>query len=143
MATKKPVDSIAALESLVRDEAAAFLKDARTHIRKNIEQATLSLLGLEKRGLNNVEIDHCNGRNSALIDAFRNVATEEATKIATNYRPDPSEIVGYANTFRQEMRRHLTEQLRAAAIAQAKKEAEAIVASIKVSVDDIFGTTAG
>lgn len=143
MATKKPVDSFAALEALIHDEAATYLKDARTHIRKNIEQATLSLLGLEKRGWDAMEIDHCNGRNSVLIDAFRNVAIEEATKIATNYRPDPAEIVGYANTFRQEMRRHLTEQLRAAAIAQAKKEAEAIVAGIKVSVDDIFNATAG
>lgn len=142
MATKKTPaaqpDSLAELEALIQQEAVAYIKDARNHIRKNLESATLSLLGLGRDYQGRSEIDHCNGRNSVLIDAFRKVAIEEATKIATNYRPDASEICGYADSFRAEFRKHIKDAITTAARAHAKAEAEAIVATIKVSVDDVL-----
>lgn len=128
------------LQTVIADEAAKYLKDVRTTIRSALELSTLSLLGIEKRHGNSYEIDHCNGRASVLIDAFRAVAIEEAKKIAKNYVPSSAEVVGFASMFQKEFNRHFNESLQYMAREKAKVEASKIINSIELDVSHFMGT---
>lgn len=122
------------LKNVIEQEAKTYIANAREQIRKALESATLSLLGLERSTHRGYEIDHCNGRNSVLIDAFRAVALEEATKIAMNYKPSDEDLVGYRAAFEKEMRERMRWALQDLARAKAKMIADEVTETVKLNV---------
>ena len=128
------------LKQIIEEECAKHVKGVRSQIRKMLEESTLSLLGLSSKwsGGSGKEIDHCNGRNSVLIDAFRQCALEEAKKIARNYKPTSDSIVQFAQTFQTEFNSHLRSQITVLAREKAKDEAQKVINAIKVDVDDVI-----
>ena len=126
-------------ENLIRDmiteESSLYMKDARELIKSSLKSATLSLLGLEGSVHRGYEIDHCNSRNSVLIDAFRNIAIEEATKIASTYQPDQKDIAGFKSAFRSEYQRQISSAIRDEARSKAKEDARKFCDRIKVDTE--------
>ena len=125
------------LQKIIEEECAFQIKDARKRIRGLLEKATLSLMGLESNG-SRVEIDHCNSRNSVLIDAFRECAIEEAQKVAKGFSPDTATIVSATSTFNREFSRQFNKEIIDLARKRAKSEAETIINSLKLNVDDFL-----
>lgn len=125
------------LKEIIEEECAKHVKDVRSQIRNLLKRATLSLVGLNDCG-RDVQIDHCNGRNSVLIDAFRQCAIEEATKIAKNFKPTSESIVGFATVFQREFDSALRKEITKQACAKAKVEAEKVVGAIKIDVENVI-----
>lgn len=135
-AKAKEIDPIDQLRQIIEEEAAGLVTNARQRIRESISKAANSLIGLSGGfGGNRAEIDHCNGRSSVLIDAFRKCAQEEAEKIATQYRPSSETVVQHANAFRSEFNRHLHCSIENLAKERAKEEAKKIIDAIEIEVD--------
>jgi len=126
------------LRAIVEAEATKKIADAPMLINSLIQRSLLSLLGLEDNGHRGVEIDHCNSRNSVLIDAFRNHAKAEAEKIAKNYKPSKDSIARYQDAFEKEFNNRLFDEIRTAAREQAKTEAARLVETIKIDVTKIL-----
>ena len=127
------------LKEIIEQECAKHVKGVRSQIRKMLEDSTLSLLGLSTGWSGGKkEIDHCNGRNSVLIDAFRECALEEAKKIARNYKPTPESIVGFVTTFQNEFNSALRSEIKKQAHDKAKIEAEKVVGAIKIDVESVI-----
>lgn len=114
------------------------LKEARPRVKKYLESALLSLIGLEKRYGSDFEIDHCNSRNSVLIDAFRELAIDEAKKMASEYKPNKDQLSAYKKTFESEIRDQFSYVIRDLAKQKAAEIASKIVQDIRVDVDDIL-----
>ncbi len=129
------------LEAVLEKEAMVFIKESKNRIPKILEGATLSLLGLEKKYNGEYEIDHCNGRNSVLIDAFKKIASEEAVKIAKSYKPSPTDIAGFMVAFEREYKSQITYIIRDLAREKAKqdvsKEIEKITLDIQSMIADL------
>lgn len=120
-----------AIQEMIQEESVRFVKNARDMIRDTLKYSTLSLLGIETSG-NRYEIDHCNGRNSVLIDAFRGIAIEEAKNIASTYKPSKEDLVGFRNAFEKEYKSQLGNAIREKAREKAKIDAEEFYKSIKL-----------
>ena len=98
----------------------------------------LSLLGLEKRSNYDYEIDHCNSRNSVLIDAFRSMAIDEAKKIASRYKPSKAELSIYEAAFKKEVNNQFGYAIHDVAKTKAQELATEAGEKIKVNVDKIL-----
>lgn len=126
------------LEKIVKEESKLFVKNARVEIKKKLEIALLSLLGLEKDYHRGYEIDHCNGRNSVLIDAFRQYAIEEAAKIAKSYKPTKDDIANFNKAFEREYSSQMTYAIMDLANKKAQEEAKKAIDSININSDEII-----
>jgi hypothetical protein len=126
------------LEELTQKE----LRNIRQKIKMYIENATLSLIGLEKRG-SDYEIDHCNGRSSVLTEAFKTIAREEATKIAKTYKPTKEDITGFQEAFKKELKNQMSYALRDEAKIKATELAKEMFSKTKIDIDKILSTEIG
>jgi hypothetical protein len=126
------------LEELTKNE----LKQIRGRIKHYIENATLNLIGLEKRG-SDYEIDHCNGRSSVLTEAFRKIASEEAEKIARTYKPTKEDIIGFQSSFAKEFKNQISYVIRDEARIKAVEMAKEMFSKTKIDIDKILSTEIG
>ena len=130
------------LENQIQGIAKTELKKARANISRYMEGALLSLIGLEKKGWGNnnpeFEVDHCNGRNSVIIDAFREIAIDEARKIASGYKPTGKELDIYRQAFIKEVKNQFSYAMRDAAIAKAKELANQAAEKIQINIDELL-----
>jgi hypothetical protein len=122
------------IQKKLETEAAKYLVDVDRVIRRALESATLSLMGIEVRGHRN-EIDHCNGRNSVLIDAFRQKALGEAKKIARNVKLSPEEMATFRNAFEKEYSSQVSTAVRRAAQERAAADAKALIESVQMDIE--------
>ena len=131
------------LEKIVKEEATLFIKDARKKISSQLEAALLSIIGLEKKnyGIHGYEIDHCNNRNSVLIDAFKTYAKEEAEKIAKSYKPTKEDIGTFRNAFEKEFRSQMNYIVLDLAKQKAIQIGNSIIEEIKIDVDEIINNS--
>jgi hypothetical protein len=90
---------------------------------------------LEKGHRSEYEIDHCNGRNSVLIDAFRNRAIDQADKLAKQIKLDTEEMKIYRTAFRREYSNALGKEIRHAAQKKAEADAAQLVEKIKINIE--------
>jgi hypothetical protein len=125
-------------KSIIEEEVAIQLKDVRSKVRKLIEGSLLSLLGLQKDYQGRTEIDHCNGRNSVLIDVFRQIAVDEVTKIANGYKPNKEELDVFRAEFKREIKNQMSYKIRDAAQEKAGILVRNIMEDIKIDVDKIL-----
>lgn len=128
------------LEKIVKQESENFVKDARIQIKNKLESALISLLGLERNYNGTYEIDHCNGRNSVLVDAFRKYAMDEATKIAKSYKPTKEDIVGFMGAFEREYKNQMSYVIRDLAKQKASEEAKKAIDSIEINSNEIINS---
>lgn len=126
------------IESIVNEEINAFIRNARPQIKKILESSLLSLMGLEKNYQSNYEIDHCNGRNSVLIDAFRSLAVEEAKKMAKSYQPTKEDVLGFKTAFEREYKNQVSYVIRDAATNRAKKDVDSYISEIKIDIEKMI-----
>lgn len=121
------------IKNKIETNAKKYLENIDQLIDRSIEDAILSLIGLERSsfGSSRYEIDHCNGRNSVLIDAFRNKAIKQAEKLASQLKLDANEMKQYRIAFRTEYSKHIREKIRKAAQERAENDAKALIAKIK------------
>jgi hypothetical protein len=126
------------LKNQVQELTKKELVNAKANIKKYLEGALLSLLGLEKRYSNEYEIDHCNGRNSVLIDSFRELAISEARKIASEYKPSKEDLSVYKVAFERELKNQFSYCIRDIAKAKAVELARDVMATVKIDVDEIL-----
>lgn len=112
------------LESILKEKMSAYVKELPKKIEGLMEASLLSLLGLEKRGYN-YEIDHCNGRNSVLIDAIRELAKDEVTKMVKgNIKIDKVQTSLFQAAFMKEFNNQVSYAVRAMAEREAKSFVE-------------------
>lgn len=112
------------LESMLKDKMSNYVKELPKKIEGLMEASLLSLLGLEKRGYD-YEIDHCNGRNSVLIDAIRELAKDEVTKMVKgNVKIDKTQISLFQAAFKKEFNNQVSYAVRALADCEAKSFVE-------------------
>ena len=127
------------LEELTKKE----LKQIRNKIKSYIENATLSLIGLEKRGSDYEIVDHCNGRSSILTDAFKSIASEEAKKIAKTYKPTKEDISDFQEVFRKELKSQMYYATEKEAKIKAEELAKEMFSNTKLNIDKILSTELG
>ena len=127
------------LEALVRKEADSFIKGYKGKIGVILEGSLLSLLGLSKDYGGKYSIDHCNGRNSILTDAFQRYAIEEAEKIAKNYKPSKEDLVGFTQAFEREFKNQFSYVIRDLAKKKAEEIAKEGLAKINIEIDSLLG----
>lgn len=124
------------IKKLIEEKAAKHLEDIERTIDRTIESAVLSLIGLEKNGhRGGYEIDHCNSRNSVLIDAFRNRAIDQASKLAKQLKLDADEMKTYRSAFRREYSSAIHKEIRRAAEEKAKADANELVRKVKINIE--------
>jgi hypothetical protein len=134
------VDVAAEIRKSITTEAEKIIPTIPSMVHRYIEAALLSLLGLENRSFSQrMEIDHCNGRNSVLIDAFRKIAIGEAEKIARAYKPSPQDAVAFKTAFAEEYGERLRRAMSDIACNRARAEAEVIGAAVASAVNAEFG----
>lgn len=133
---KKKVDILEEIkfDELVKTE----ILDAKRNIKKYIQGALLSIIGLESRSSGDYEIDHCNNRSSVIIDAFRSMAKDEAEKIASNYKPTKDELKVFESAFKREVSRQLSYELTNVAKEKARQLAEEYMDKAKLSADEVI-----
>jgi hypothetical protein len=136
--TKKAKSLEERLREIVEKKAVEQIANAPKLIDSLIQRSLLSLLGLEARGYGDIQIDHCNGRNSVLIDAFRSQAEESAKKIAAGYKPTKEELASFDAAFKKEFSRQMSRAIDAEAHARAQTEAKAFIEKITVDVGAIL-----
>lgn len=137
MKTKKTLKEL--LETTAMEVVTEKIKNYRTEVSKQIDEALLSIIGLESKGWNGgkFEIDHCNGRNSVLIDAFRNIAKAEAEKIARSYKPSKEDLAGFQEAFATEYRNQIRYSLRDMAKAKAQADFRDFADKQKIDIQKI------
>lgn len=96
-------------------EVADFLKNLRPNIRSRLDAALASLLGISTQW-GRVEIDHCNGRNSVLVDAVREIALKEVRGIISQK--------GKINSFTPLIEKCLESEIKSQIAWFVKKEVE-------------------
>lgn len=140
MATKKQAVSFDdKIRQIVEQEAVKHIADAPKLVKQMVEGALLSLLGLSTNYHRGYEIDHCNGRNSVLIDAFRNCAVTEAERIARGYKPTKDQLANYEAAFEKEFSSQMLRAIRDLAIERAKAEAKTLVESVQIDIKAALG----
>lgn len=138
MATKRQPSYQDKIRLLVEAEAAKHIQNAPKVISDMIQKSLLSLLGLEANYHRGYEIDHCNNRNSVLIDAFRNQAIAEAERIAKGFKPSKEELASWHGAFNKEFSSQMYRSIKEAAEARAKEVAASLVANIQVDIDSVL-----
>lgn len=103
-----------------------------------IESSILSLIGIEKNGHQGHSIDHCNGRNSVLIDAFRNLAVKKAEKMARELKLDSGNMGIYKSAFEREYSSHINREIKNLAAQRAKDDAKAFLSDLETNVEDFL-----
>ena len=123
-------------------EAAAIreIKGIDQRIESILQSSILSLMGLEKRHYDEYQIDHCNSRNSVLIDAFRNIAIKKAEKIAKAVDFKKADLAPFENAFRIEYSNHLNREIKSLAASRAKEDAKVFIDSIEVDINEYLET---
>lgn len=136
MAKQKTLKTV--LEETAMEVVTEKIKNYRGEVKKQIESALLSIIGLEKRWSGDkLEIDHCNSRNSVLIDAFRNVAKDEAEKMARSYKPTKEDLVGFKEAFAKEYRSQIMYSIRDMAKAKAQTDFRDFADSQQINIEKI------
>jgi len=129
------------IQKLLEAEATKFIEESTKKIPKILEDATLSLLWLERDFHRWYEIDHCNWRNSVLIDAFRRIAQKEAEKIASTYKPSKEDIASFQEAFAKEYKIQMSYCIRdlakTKAIADAKIEIDKVFIDAKAIIEEV------
>lgn len=103
-----------------------FVTNLPTNINSKMEAALLSLLGLEKR--NGYEIDHCNGRNSVLIDVIRGMAVADVEKAVKGIQFKSEETSLIREALKKEYKSQLSYVIRDLATRKAREDAERFIA---------------
>ena len=124
-------------KELLQKEVVNYLTTFKPKIKDILEKSVLSLIGLEKRYDNNYEIDHCNGRNSVLIDAFRQIAKDEAKKIVNSYKPTKEDIVNFKSAVEKEYESQFNYAIRDIIKIRVNKEMETLLDSMKIDIEDL------
>lgn len=119
----------------IEKKAAEKLLGMDSFVDRALENSILSLIGLEKGHRGEYEIDHCNGRNSVLIDAFRDRAEGHAKKLASSLKLDANEMKAYRLAFRNEYSSQIHRAIKKAAADRAENDAEEFVSKIKVDIN--------
>ena len=125
------------LEETALEVVTEKIKTYRADVNSQIEDALLSIIGLEKRHNSSMEIDHCNGRNSVLIDAFRNIAKDEAEKIARNFKPSKEDFAGFKEAFASEYRSQIRYSIRDLAKSKAHSDFKDFADNEKIDISKI------
>lgn len=125
-------------QQILKNEMENYIKEFQPRVKDILEKATLSLLGLEKRGYSEFEIDHCNGRNSVLIDAFKKMAEAEATKIASTYKPTKEDIVNFKSAFEREYKNQMSYAIRDIVKEKVREDITKEMEKISINVNDIL-----
>lgn len=128
------------VQDIIRQEVEKKIPDLPRFINQRIEAAILSLIGIN-RSYGRAEIDHRNGRNSALTEAFKAYAAEEAAKIARSYKMPTSELSAMKAVFAREFERELRYKLTAVAKERANAELTKFTDGIEVDVAKILEGT--
>lgn len=114
------------IEKIGKQEVESFIKDLRGNIKNKLNGSLLSLLGLEQRYNNQYEIDHCNSRNSILIDTIRDMAKDEVSKLAKGLKI-PLETSLLKTALQKELRQQISYEITSIARAKAKELAQKFV----------------
>lgn len=125
-------------QQLLKKEMENYIKEFQPRVKDILEKATLSLLGLEKRGYSAFEIDHCNGRNSVLINAFEELAKTEANKIASTYKPSKEDIVNFKSAFEREYKQQVSYAIRNIVKQRVEEDIKKELEEININVKDIL-----
>jgi hypothetical protein len=128
MKTTKPAKAL--IEQEAKKEIADYLKNIRYNIRKKLEAATTSLLGLEHRYGDRYEIDHCNGRNSVFIDVLRDMAKDEAIKLTKHIKLPKADSELIQQAFVKELKDQLRYEMRNLATTKAKAMAQELINNV-------------
>mgnify|MGYP001607151941 CR=1 FL=1 len=112
------------------------VKNVRQNLNKYIQNALLSIVGLETKYNGDMEIDHCNGRNSLLIDAFRNLAQDEAKKIAKTYKLSDEEKSTFTQAFKREISSQMGYALRDVARTFVEERAKVLLKEMETEIDE-------
>ena len=138
MESKKRTKTI----SLLEKEVNKYVKDIRPRIERIMEASVLSLIGLEKRN-SDYEIDHCNGRNSVLIDAFKSIAIGEVKKLASTYKPTKEDIIDFKEAFKKEYASQMGYAIRNLVKGKVDKDINKLLETVRVDVDSIVQSNLG
>jgi hypothetical protein len=102
--------------------AVEWMSELDKNIKSKMENALLSLLGLEQRN-RGYEIDHCNSRNSVFIDIIREKAKSDAAKIVGKLNIDFETKKLFEEAFKKEYKSAFSSEINTLARASAKAEA--------------------
>lgn len=122
---------------LLEAEVIKYVSDIKPKMKDILQKSVLSLIGLEKRYSNDYEIDHCNGRNSVLIDAFRQIAIDEAKKLASSYKPTKEDIVNFKSAMEKEYKSQMSYAIRDNIASKVKKDMESLIEDMKIDIEDL------
>lgn len=125
-------------QEAIRRLTKAEMRKVKANVSTYLEKSILSLMGIERKYSNGYEIDHCNGRNSVLIDAFRELAIEEARKIASAYKPTKEELSVFEEAFKKELKRQFEYALRKSAEAKANQLVAEISERVTIDTKEIL-----
>ena len=139
MEKKKVVSYKKQLRQKIQKQVKLQLLDIVAKVNKYIESALLSIIGLSKDYSGRCEVDHCNGRSSVLVDAFRDMAKTEAERIARNYKPDKAEMESFKTAFKREFTSQFSYLSRDIARNKAQEIVKEISHSLEVDIDELMG----
>lgn len=128
-------------KKLLEAEVNKYVSNIKPKITDILEKSVLSLMGLEKNYHSGYDIDHCNGRNSVLIDAFRQIAIDEAKKIASTYKPSKEDILNFKSAFAKEYKSQFNYAVRDIIRARVNSDCEKLLSEIKLDVDTLVSET--
>jgi len=124
-------------KELLQAEVVKYVSEIKPKMKDILQNSVLSLIGLEKSYPNGYEIDHCNGRNSVLIDAFRQIAIDEAKKLANSYKPTEEDIVNFKSAMEREYKNQLNYAIRDIIKLKVQKDVQCLVDDMKIEVEDL------
>lgn len=142
----KPEDLVKIAE-LADTEIATYIEELPGNIRRMLNTAMYSMLGLKEEWGGKLEIDRCNGRQTVitkLIDEkCRKAATEHIEPVLMAVlellTADKRALTAIAKEAKNCYERTLADAVRTMAVQKAKAQAEKIVAGFKdVNFDDIL-----
>ena len=112
------------IEKVALNQADLFLKGLDEKIKRALDSALYSLLGLENRYNGQMEIDHCNGRNSVFIDLIRDKAKKEVEALISRMDIKKEDVLMVREAFNKEYQKQLRYQIEYYAKEIAKKHIE-------------------
>ena len=126
---------------LLEAEVIKYVSNIKPQMKDILQKSVLSLIGLEKKYTNDYEIDHCNSRNSVLIDAFRSIAIDEAKKLASSYKPTKEDIVNFKSAIEKEYKNQFSYAVRDIIKSRVQKDVELLVNDMKIDIEDLVIAT--
>jgi len=115
------------IEEIAIKQSESFIEGLDERVSKMLDSAMYSLLGLENRWGNKTEIDHCNGRNSVLIDIIRDKAKREVERIVKKVGFNKGDVPNIRKAFTDEYKSQVRQQIRMYAESTAKSHVKAAV----------------